>query len=159
MFHVKHLKIKSVISFVFSRHYFCETRPEPPPLPPLPDSPVGTHNPLIPLTESPGWTLNPPGTLSGRESTGPGALGTAPRTMNTGPGIDHRGTRVRGGFGNRAGVREPGRGAVREPGTGPRTNRHAAGGRCPVSLTAYRFTAANGVLSAATGVLANRLVG
>ena len=36
MFHVKHLKIKSVISFVFSRDYFRGTRPEPSPLPPMP---------------------------------------------------------------------------------------------------------------------------
>ena len=39
MFHVKHLKIKSVISFVFSRDYFRGTRPEPsPPSPHASDS-------------------------------------------------------------------------------------------------------------------------
>ena len=86
-------------------------------------------------------------------------MNTGPRTMNTGPGIDHRGTRVRGGFGNRAGVREPGRVRNRAPGTAPRTNRHAAGGRPPVGLTAYQLTSANGVLSAARGALASRLVG
>ena len=57
MFHVKHLKIKSVISFVFSRDYFRGTRPEPSPLPPMPRFAIFGGFLRFSWFKAAGWTL------------------------------------------------------------------------------------------------------
>jgi hypothetical protein len=72
MFHVKHSKSNPVISFVFSRDYLRETRPEPPRLAVGPGQGYRSRKPLKSLNETGSRAPGPWAGIGGPIEHGPG---------------------------------------------------------------------------------------